>query len=174
MVVFLTGASHTGKTVLAQKLLEQYQYPYFSIDHLKMGLIRSGCTQLTPQDDRALTDYMWPILREITKTVIENEQNLIIEGGYIPFDFQKDFPEDYLKHIRFYCLVMSENYIRNHFADIKAYANTVENRLDDGACTIESLLEENAYFGECAQKHHVTPILIEDGYDIKLDLPSER
>ena len=48
MIVLLSGASHTGKTVLAQKLLERYQYPYLSIDHLKMGLIRSGNTELTP------------------------------------------------------------------------------------------------------------------------------
>ena len=58
MIIFITGASHTGKTTLAQNLLAQYQYPYFSIDHLKMGLIRSGYTHLTPEDDGKLTDYL--------------------------------------------------------------------------------------------------------------------
>lgn len=48
MIVIITGASHTGKTVLAQRMLEKYKYPYVSIDHLKMGLIRSGNTNLTP------------------------------------------------------------------------------------------------------------------------------
>ena len=57
MVVLITGASHTGKTVLAQRLLEKYQYPYLSIDHLKMGLIRSGYTHLTPEDDDELEKY---------------------------------------------------------------------------------------------------------------------
>ena len=57
MIVLIAGASHTGKTVLAQKLLEKYKYPYFSIDHLKMGLIRSGNTTLTPlSDDKELTE----------------------------------------------------------------------------------------------------------------------
>lgn len=73
MIVLITGASHTGKTMLAQKLLEKYKYPYLSIDHLKMGLIRSGCTELTPEDDNKLTDYLWQIIREIIKTAIENE-----------------------------------------------------------------------------------------------------
>ena len=78
MIVLITGASHTGKTKLAQKLLEKYKYPYLSIDHLKMGLIRSGNTQLTPiSDTRALTDYLWPIVREMIKTAIENGQNLV-------------------------------------------------------------------------------------------------
>ena len=129
MIVLITGASHTGKTALAQKLLETYKYPYLSIDHLKMGLIRSGYTALTPvSEDRALTDYLWPVVREMIKTAIENNQNLIVEGCYIPFDWAKDFEAEYLAQIRYYCLVMSERYIENHFQDIKKYASVVEDR----------------------------------------------
>lgn len=74
MIILITGASHTGKTALAQKLLEKYKYPYLSIDHLKMGLIRSGNTELTPMsEDIDLTAYLWPIVREIIKTAIENK-----------------------------------------------------------------------------------------------------
>ena len=92
MIILITGASHTGKTVLAQELLEKYKYPYLSIDHLKMGLIRSGKTQLTPfSKDDDLTEYLWPVVREMIKTAIENKQNLIVEGVYIPFDWEKDF-----------------------------------------------------------------------------------
>ena len=104
MIILITGASHTGKTLLAQKMLEKYKYPYLSIDHLKMGLIRSGNTELTPEDDEALTGYLWPIIREIVKTAIENKQNLIIEGCYIPFDWRRDFEERYLSSIRFICV----------------------------------------------------------------------
>ena len=89
MIILITGATHTGKTLLAQKLLERYCYPYLSIDHLKMGLIRSDNTTLTPADDDALTAYLWPIVREMIKTAIENRQNLIVEGCYIPFDWRK-------------------------------------------------------------------------------------
>ena len=137
MVILIAGASHTGKTVLAQKLLQKYGYPYLSIDHLKMGLIRSGNTTLTPEsDDQALTDYLWPIVAEIVKTAIENKQNLIIEGCYIPFDWAKGFEQEYLAEIRYCCLVMSEAYIRSHYADIKAHASDIERRLDDSYCTM--------------------------------------
>ena len=170
MIVLITGASHTGKTTLAQKLLETYKYPYFSIDHLKMGLIRSGYTKLTPEDDDQLTDYLWPILREMIKTAIENKQNLIIEGIYITFDWKKDFEKEYLKDIKYYCLVMSETYIKQNFASIKKYANAIENRLDDEWCTIESVLEDNAQFFELAKKHGVNYVLIDDEYDISIDL----
>lgn len=170
MIVLITGASHTGKTALAQKLLENYKYPYLSIDHLKMGLIRGGYTRLTPEDDRELTDYLWPMVREIIKTAIENQQHLIIEGCYIPFDWAKDFGAEEFTHIRAYVLVMSENYIRNHFSDIKKYANMIESRLDDDGCTLESVLEDNAQFLQLAQKYQADYILIDDKYEIHIEL----
>ena len=170
MIILITGASHTGKTLLAQRLLEKYKYPYLSIDHLKMGLIRSGYTDLTPASaDDELTEYLWPVVREMIKTAIENKQNLIVEGCYIPFDWKKDFQEEYLDEIRYCCLVMSENYIRNHFHDIKTYANAIENRLDDEDCTLESVLEDNAQVLELAQKNNVNYMLIDDEYRIDID-----
>ncbi len=169
MIILITGASHTGKTVLAQKLLEKYQYPYLSIDHLKMGLIRSGNTELTPlSPDNDLTAYLWPIVREIIKTAIENSQNLIIEGCYIPFEWKTDFDGEYLAHIKYVCLVMSKDYIRNHFADIKGYASVIENRMNDEECTMESVLADNAQMLELAQKYDVNYLLIDNEYHIDL------
>ena len=170
MIVLITGASHTGKTFLAQKLLEKYKYPYLSIDHLKMGLIRSGYTKLTLENDKALTDYMWPIIREMIKTAIENKQNLIIEGVYIPFDWEKDFTKKYLEDIKYYCLVMSENYIKTHFDDIKKYAKVIEKRLEDDWCTMESVLDDNAQFLALAKKHNTNFILIDDRYKVNIEL----
>ena len=169
MIILITGTSHVGKTALAQKLLEKYKYPYLSIDHLKMGLIRSGNTDLTPMsDDEKLTEYLWPIVREMIKTAIENKQNLIVEGCYIPFDWAKDFEKDYLENIKYYCLIMSENYIKNHFDDIKKYANTIENRLDDEWCTMENVLASNSHMLTLAQQHNSTYILIDDKYEIDI------
>ena len=170
MIVIITGASHTGKTALAQKLMEKYHYPYVSIDHIKMGLIRSGNTKLTPMDDDLLTDYLWPIVREMIKTAIENKQHLIVEGCYVPFDWAEDFSPEYLAHIRYYCLVLSEEYIRNHFDNVKNYANVIENRLDDSWCTIESTLEDNAAVLKKAKVHGVNYILIEDEYKLDIEL----
>lgn len=170
MIVLITGASHTGKTALAQRLLEKYKIPYFSIDHLKMGLIRSGRTVLTPEDDDALMNYLWPIVREMVKTVVENGQSLIIEGCYIPFDWQKDFESKYLEHIRYYCLAMSRDYIINHYSDIKGCSNVIEKRLDDDSCTMETLLRDNVRFLELAQEHNVNYVLIDDKYEINIEL----
>ena len=104
------------------------------------------------------------------KTAIENRQNLIVEGCYIPFDWKKDFEKEYLDHIEYFCLVMSEDYIRNHFADIKSYANVIENRLNDDDCTIERVLADNAQYLELSKKHSVHSVLIQNQYDIDIDI----
>ena len=169
MIFLIGGATHTGKTLFAQKLLQKYGYPYLSIDHLKMGLIRSGNTALTPMDDDKLTDYLWPIVREMIKTAIENGQNLIVEGCYIPFDWQRDFGEAYRKEIRYVCLVMSQRYIQTHYADIIAHAGVIENRLDDSDLTMQKLMEENEHnLGQCIA-HSCDYILIDGTYEV--DLP---
>ena len=149
MIILIAGTTHTGKTAYAQKLLEKCHYPYLSIDHLKMGLIRSGQTDLTPMDDDKLTDYLWPIVREMVKTAVENKQNLIVEGCYIPCDWQKDFAEEYLSHIKYLCLVMSRQYIENHFEDIIKYANVIENRQDDEVSKEELIAENEHNLAQC-------------------------
>ena len=160
MVIIITGASHVGKTLLAQKMLERYKFPYLSIDHLKMGLIRSGNTDLTPEDDDELTEYLWPIIIEIIKTATENEQNLIVEGCYIPFDC-----EQYLQSIRFICLAMSDEYIDSHFEEIKSHASDIETRLDDSYCTAEQMKQDNHQVIDGYRSNGEQITLITENYD---------
>ena len=170
MVILIAGTSHTGKTVLAQKLLEKYGYPYLCIDHLKMGLIRSGQTALTPSDDEQLTEYLWPIVREIIKTAIENGQNLIVEGCYIPFDWSESFEEFYRKEIRYCCLIMTENYIEGHFDSILEHANDAEQRLDDSSLEKEWLITDNRKNLDGCRKYQNPHILIDEHYDVVMKI----
>ncbi|MCR4657558.1 MAG: ATP-binding protein [Lachnospiraceae bacterium] len=164
MVIIITGASHTGKTVLAQRMLEKHKFPYMSIDHLKMGLVRSGNTELTPEDDDGLVGYLWPIVREMIKTAIENRQNLIVEGCYIPYDWRKDFDAGYLPEIRFICLAMTDGYIDAHFDDIRSHGSDIENRLDDSGCTAGWIKEDNRKVIEGFRRAGEQVILINDDY----------
>lgn len=163
MVIIITGSSHVGKTLLAQKLLEKYKYPYMSIDHLKMGLIRSGNTNLTPEDDDKLTDYLWPIIREIIKTAIENEQNLIVEACYVPSNWRSSFDEMYQASIQFICLAMTEDYIDKHYNDIIKHESDIESRMIEADCTKEELKQCNRWFIEMfAQAGEKLVIITED------------
>lgn len=174
MIILITGASHTGKTVLAQKILERYHFPYLSMDLLKMGFIRSNYISLTPEDDHELQGYMWPVIREIIKTAIENRQNLVIEGSYIPFGWEVSFSAEYLSEIRYYCLIMSRRYIENHFSDIRGHACDIEKRIDDSWCTMEFLIEENSRYLDMCEKHQYSFILIDEGYEVDVDISMEN
>jgi len=169
MIILIGGSTHTGKTVLSQNLIEKYHYPSMSLDHLKMGLIRSGLTDLTPDDDDKMTDLLWPIVKEMIKTAIENNQNMIIEGCYFPYDWKTYFEPEYLKHIKFICLVMSSKYIEEHFDDIKKYASVIEERLEDGYYNKELLLRDNQICLEMCKKYGCDYILIEDEYKVDIN-----
>lgn len=167
MIILITGATHTGKTALAQKLLEKYKYPYLSIDHLKMGLIRSGNTQLTPEsEDFLLTEYLWKIVSEMIKTAVENNQNMIVEGCYVPPDWRNAFSEEYLENIKCICLVMTENYITKHSDDIRKYRNVIEKRLYDDF-SYGQLIKDNAYYSESFGPDCV---IIDENYNFELNI----
>lgn len=169
MIILITGTTHTGKTKLAQRMLEKYKYPYLSIDHLKMGLIRSGNTDLTVEDDEKLTGYLWNIVKEMIKTAIENKQNLIVEGCYIPFTWKQDFDEIYLSQIRYICLCLSEDYVENCFEKIKSHSCDIEDRLDDSGCTVELLKKGNQFYNDGCKQHGLPMVLVEDNYEIEVD-----
>ncbi len=176
MIWIITGASHTGKTFLAQRMLEKFKFPYLSVDHLKMGLIRSGYTELTPEDDDRLTDYLWPVVREMIKTAVENDQNLIVEGCYIPFDWRRDLTEEYRAEIRFVCLAMTDRYIDEHFDDIRSHGSDIEKRLDDSDLTAEQVRKDNRRYIEGFRKAGEKVLLIDDDYERAIDgfLAAER
>lgn len=169
MIILIAGDTHTGKTILAQKLLEKYKYPYLSIDHLKMGLIRSGqCKLSADSNDMELTNYLWPIVREMIKTCIENSQNMIIEGCYIPWGWEKDFAGEYIKQIKYICLIFSQEYIRNHFQDILKYENVIEKRQSTDI-TFEDISNTNKYNLEQCILRKYPYVLIDKNYLINID-----
>ena len=169
MVILISGTTHTGKTALSQRLMEKYKIPYFSIDHLKMGLIRSGKTSLTVNDDEKLTPYLWSIIKEMIKTAIENKQNIIIEGCYIPFDWQKDIDESYLQEIKFYCLIMTAEYIENNFSKILKFESVIEKRLTNDISKADLIAENKQNLQQC-KNFGLEYVLIDKNYKIEIEL----
>lgn len=191
MVILLGGSSHVGKTLVAQKLMERLGFPYLSLDHLKMGFIRSGMTTLTVNDDWEMRYWMWPFVAEVVKTAIENHQNLIVEGCYIPHNWKDSFtaPNDSPKHndstfsktdvlesstsfvdymavIRSVFIVMSRSYIEQHFDLIKDCANVIEKRLDDSGLDLERLVMCSEGFKEDCIANGTSLVEIDEAYDV--------
>ena len=166
MIILIGGSSHVGKTLISQKLIEKYHFPCTSLDHLKMGFIRTGKTELTVEDDYQMRYWLWPFAAEMIKTAIENNQNMILEGCYIPVEWKESFSEEYLTQIRCVYIVMSENYLRKNFHLLSDYANVIEKRLDD-ELDLKSLITCSKEFKEGCIQHNIPYIEIDKEY--KLD-----
>lgn len=167
MIYLLAGTTHTGKTNLAHKLMLKYGYPYLSMDHVKMGLVRTGMIpNCHLENDDSMTEFLWPVIREMIKTMVENNQSAIIEGCYLPFDWKQDFDETYLENIREIFLVMSQEYIEERYEDIMKYACVIEERLDDSDCTKEQLLQFNKEVLEGCLRHGCAYKLVATEYDV--------
>ena len=132
-----------------QSLLEKYKYPYLSIDHLKMGLIKSGqCSLFANRADAEFTQYLWPI----------------VEGRYIPFGWKKIFPEEQ-PQIKYVCLIFSRKYVETHFEDIVRFENVIEKRLFSDI-NLKEMLKVNDYNLEQCISRNYNYILIDDAYHI--------
>ncbi|MFC4558279.1 2-phosphoglycerate kinase [Virgibacillus kekensis] len=151
MVILISGISSTGKTSMAQKLLEKYNFPYLSIDHLKMGLYRGkeDCG-FTPTDSNELIgEKLWPVLKGIIMTNIENNQNLIIEGCYILPHHVNDIKPEYANEITSVFLGFSSNYIRENFeSNIIGHRNAIETRGGQEERTMSDFIAEHNDFRE--------------------------
>lgn len=166
MIILLGGSSHVGKTLIAQKLMEKTMIPYVSLDHLKMAFIRTGQTDLTVEDDYKMRYFLWPFAAEMIKTAIENNQNMIIEGCYIPGEWKDSFTDDYLSKIYCTFITMSEEYLRKNISAVIEKANVIENRIDDKV-DLERLIICSKEFKADCQKYNIPnlEITLETKYD---------
>jgi putative acetyltransferase len=172
MIILIGGESHTGKTLLAQKLMEKYKVPYLSMDHLKMGLYRGlKDERYHPiQAHKPLGEAMWPIVKAMIMTCVENSQSLIVEGCYILPHLVNDFADEYRPHITAVFLGFSESYIREKYeTDIINYASVIEQRDEDDLGPIESYILKNEHMKNECEKHGCDFYEIDDEYESEIE-----
>jgi len=155
MVILIGGVGYAGKTHMAQRLLETYHYPYLSIDHLKMGICRAdpGCG-FTPLDSTEhIGEILWPILKGIIMTNIENRQNIIIEGLYLLPQRISELSDEYLREIISFYLGFSDSYIERYFHSRILRNRCVIETRDEHADPMEDYIRENRFEKEYCAKH---------------------
>ena len=173
MIILISGSSHVGKTLIAQKLLERTHFPYVSLDHLKMGFIRSGLTELTVEDDDKMRDFLWPFAAEMIKTAIENDQNMIVEGCYIPGDWKASFAPEYLEKIYCTFITMDEEYLGANFDKVVGKASVIEKRLEDDP-DLELFINCNREFKQDCEKYDIPNLEITAGTTYDADAFADR
>ncbi len=168
MIILISAVSSTGKTLMAQRLLEKYHIPYLSIDHLKMGLYRgSENCGFTPLDNtEVIGEKLWPIMKGMIRTAIENEQKMIIEGCYIMPHYLEDFEPNYSEKIIPVFFGFSPHYIHEHFhTKIVKHRNAIELRQSPEERTIEEVMKEHKEFKAKCQLADVPYFEIKANYD---------
>lgn len=168
MIILIGGVSHTGKTLLAQKLLEKYKIPYVSLDHLKMGLVRGGYTKAfsASSDDELIAETMWPFVEGIIKTAIENEQDNIIEGCYLPPVHVKKLIETYPNHIKVIYICFTEAYVlENYDSKILTYRNIIEKRIYDEERSMINFINEHTRLRQECKKYRLNYVDIAENYE---------
>lgn len=173
MVILIGGVTRTGKTLMAQKLMEKYGYPYMSVDHIKMGLYRGlGDEKYNPeQKGTILAEALWPVIKGIIMTAIENKQNLILEGVYILPSMARDFEREYLDEIVSVFIGFSEEYIKeNHDSGILANQSVIEFREDDYPGSPAKLIDMHKEFKQMSLITKVNFFEIKKDYEKEIAL----
>ena len=163
MIYLLAGGTHTGKTHFALDLVRRHPMLSLSIDHLKMGLIRSKTIDLRVDQDAQLTEVLWPITREIIRTAIENEQHLIVEGCCIPATWADDLTDAKRSHIHCLFLLFSARYLDAHREAMQAHACCIEQRADDAIDWAELLRDNRRLLAE-VKRAGASYLLIDEAY----------
>lgn len=172
MVILISGHSCTGKTLMSQNLLEKYNIPYYSIDHIKMGIFRAdeGCG-FTPSDSNEhIGNILWPIIKGIIMTSIENNQNIIIEGCYLLPQFLEELEEDYLKQIVPIFIGFTQDYIEDKFhSNIIGYRSVIEKRDYEEDRSVQNFVDAHEYFKVQCEKHKVKYFEIHKDYENEIE-----
>jgi 2-phosphoglycerate kinase len=167
MVILIGGVSCTGKTVMAQNLLEKYKIPYLSIDHVKMGLIRGSkyCDFSATDDDVELSYKLWPIVKGIVMTNIENRQHIIIEGCYLPPEHIRDFEPEYLEQIIPLYIGFSRDYLQKYFdSGIIEHRSEIEQKDCDDYMNQDNFIKLHSRMKELCKKNNAKFFEINDDY----------
>lgn len=172
MIILISAPSCSGKTLLAQQLLEKHKITYYSIDHIKMGLIR-GIDDIcftAEDDDDYIAEKLWPIIKGIIMTAIENNQSIIVEGAYIKPEYLLEFDGEYKKHIVPIFLCFTRAYINLHFeSDIIGHRSIIENRLYNETRDITFFIESHEKLAKACRCHNQTFFQVDASYDLTIN-----
>ena len=169
IIILIGGVSHVGKTLLAQRLLEKYKIPYTSLDHIKMGLIKGygNCGFRASDSDDVISMKMWNLIKGIIDTCKENDQNIILEGCYLPPDKVKQLVCDDIVAIY---IGFSKEYIKGNFDKIVDFENIIEKRkYPEGRTQIDFVLANDILKEKCI-KDNLPYFEIKSDYNNEIQL----
>jgi len=87
MLFIISGASRSGKSLIAKKLFKECSIPYLPVDNLVMGFT-TGLPALGIHDQLwpdEIATKIWPFLKAVCENIIESGNDYILEGeAFLP------------------------------------------------------------------------------------------
>jgi len=90
MIILISGASHTGKTMLAKRLCERYQIPYKNIEYIKQHMLLSADSDginvgnALESNKYVLSENVWFIVENIVRDGLEKGEGMVLDGNFLP------------------------------------------------------------------------------------------
>jgi len=85
LLYLIGGASRSGKSTLARRLLDTRQVPFFCLDYLTSGL-ETGVPGLGVRHeipDQRRGELVWPVLCGLLRNIVEVEPRYVVEGDVL-------------------------------------------------------------------------------------------
>ena len=102
MLYLVSGASRSGKTIIANKILEQKQIPYVSLDWLVMGFT-NGIPEYGIHDrllPNEIADKLWSFLKSMCESMLWLRGDYVIEGEAILPELVRELLDEYPDKIK--------------------------------------------------------------------------
>lgn len=125
MIYIISGASRSGKSIVAKGFFEKNFIPYIPLDCLMMGFM-NGVSSLGIHDKLwpdEIAEKMWPFLKAVCKNMIDNEIDYIFEGEAVLPEHIKELSDLHPGQIKTCFLGYTEVDVKKKISEVKRYPN---------------------------------------------------
>ena len=124
MIYIISGASRSGKTLIAKKMMVEYNIPYLSLDSLVMGFT-NGIPEYGIHDKlwpHEIAERLWPFLKAMLQNMLWSDIDYILEGEAVLPRHIAELSKEHPDEMRVCYLGFSDVKLEEKVEDIYKYS----------------------------------------------------
>jgi hypothetical protein len=133
MLYIISGASRSGKTIVAKKISAEKGIPYLSLDWIMMGFT-NGIPEYGIHDKLfpdEIAQRMWGFLKAMLESMIYVDTDCVIEGEAILPDLITELHKEYPDQLTICFLGYTDVNVENKAKQIRAFSSEKGDWLED-------------------------------------------
>jgi len=123
MIYIVSGASRSGKSIIAKRFLQRNHVPYMPLDSMMMGFM-NGVPSMGIHDrlwPHEIAEKMWPFLEAMCENMLNNKIDYLFEGEAVWPQYIKGFADRHPGQVRICFLGFVDVDIPSKVSDVKRY-----------------------------------------------------